>query len=202
MVALSFFTGQDGLDCWNWSDTGSHITPPVLKPQGFVVVADTFKAAQEHTLGLKRYEFNRYDALQILTVEKGGDVRFNRLVDSKPQPEVYVMNGEALRQHLRPSADPVAAFVEGLALVKPFEDLLWHGQVMIDVPAQDQFKDTLPIVRRVKLGKRSLVITYDPVVVYGGSARDVVLKDFDGHPGLTLDFPADDQTRLWLLEEK
>ena len=90
----------------------------------------------------------------------------------------------------------------GMALVKPFEHLLRHGEVKIDVSAHRQFAQTLPLVRRVELGGVHVVITYDPAVVHGGEPRNVVLPDFDGHRGLTLTLPADAETRIFVFEEE
>jgi hypothetical protein len=73
--------------------------------------------------------------------------------------------------------------------------------VNIDVPARRQFKQNLPIVRRVKLGPIHVLITYDPKVVYGGEPREILLTDFDGQQGRTLQLPADDQTRIFVLRE-
>ncbi len=91
--------------------------------------------------------------------------------------------------------------IEGMALVKPLEYLLRHGEVKVDVPAREQFKKTLPIVRRVKLGNIHAIITYNPMVIYGEEAREIVLENFDEHQGLTLKLPADNETRIFVLEE-
>ena len=85
--------------------------------------------------------------------------------------------------------------------MKPFEYLLRHGEIKIDVPAREPFREQTPIVRRVKLGPFHVLITYDPGVLYGGGPRRVVLQDFDGHEGPTLRLPADDQKRIYVLEE-
>lgn len=98
-------------------------------------------------------------------------------------------------------SEPVAAMIEGMALVKPFEYLLHHGEVKIDVSAHEQFARTLPIVRRVTLGGIHVLITYDPMIVHGGEPRPIVLENFDGHEGLTLTLPADSETRVFALEE-
>ena len=108
---------------------------------------------------------------------------------------------EELKAHLRLKSEPVAAMIEGMALVKPLEFLLRYGEVKIDVSAREQFKKTLPIVRRVKLANVHVLITYDPQVVYGGDAREIVLENFDGHQGLTLKLSADSETRIFILKE-
>ena len=90
---------------------------------------------------------------------------------------------------------------EGLALVKPFEWLLREGEPMVDVSAQEQYRDALPIVRRVQIEGHHIVATYDPMVIHGGEPREIVLEDFAGHAGLTLTLPADDQVRVFVLRE-
>ena len=72
----------------------------------------------------------------------------------------------------------------------------------VDVPARRQFKETLPLVRRVKLGDIHILVTYDPGVVHGGEPRKIVLADFAGHAGLTLTLPADDETRIFVIREQ
>lgn len=206
MVAMGFFTGQDGFVCWNWSGTGSHLAPPLLTPEElktsrYAQVREGFTARRRHSL-FRGHEFQRYDPIFIQEVTPGGAVHFQAVINGSPAPEVYVMGREALRRRLRPAAEPISAVVEALALIKPFEKLLRDGQVKIDVPAQRQFRETLPLVRRVKQGKVSLLITYDPKVIHGGAPRPVRLENFDGHRGLTLVLPADAETRLWLVEER
>jgi hypothetical protein len=165
--------------------------------------------------------FQRYDVLAVTGVvsappgppasegEAAGMVRFQhietgkqrwgpRLDETKP---TYVMKQADLLPHLRPLAGPVAGAIEGLALVKLFERFLRRGEVQVDVPALDQFTQTLPLVRRVKWGRTHLLATYDPLCVQGGTSREIVLKDFAGHQDLTLILPADAQTRIFALRE-
>jgi hypothetical protein len=152
--------------------------------------------------------FARHDVLHVLDVsDTDGAVRFQKIrpreksCGADPAFPVFTMPEKELLRRLRPKSEPVGAMIEGMALVKPLEFLLRHGTVKIDVPAQEQFGKTLPVVRRVKLGPWHVLITYDPGVVYGGAPRDVVLSDFDGVPGRTLRLPADAQTRVFVLEE-
>ena len=198
MTAFCFFTGCDGLVLWNWSGTGNHHRP-AMKPNEFVMVDRAFE------IDGRRLE--RYDVLHISDVAAGGTVRFqvvekgnrNRkygLTEDKP---TYEMARDELALRLRPQSAPVAAMVEGLALVRPLEYLLRHGDVKIDVSAQQQFAQTLPIVRRVTRCPYHVVGTYDPTCVDGGRPRSVVLANLDGRPGLTLELPADSQTRLFVL---
>jgi hypothetical protein len=216
MIAMSFFTGIDGFDTWCWSGTGSLHTVAfgavVKQPDGTrqwqgheVMVGRDFRAANE--LGVEE-QFRRYDVLHVLGVDDAaGIVRFQRI---RPRVKgwgvgddypAFTMPQAELRRHLRPKSEPVAAMVEGMALVKPLEYLLRHGQVKIDVPAQKQFGQNLPVVRRVKLDRWHVLITYDPNVIYGGSPRTVELPDFDGVKGRVLRLPADEQTRVFVLEE-
>ena len=114
---------------------------------------------------------------------------------------------------MRPKSEPVAAMIEGMALVKPLEFILRHGEVKIDVPATQQFAKRLPIVRRVKLGRIHVLITYDPNVIHGtqptgetkppgsGKPRWIILENFDGAAGRTLELPAGAQTRAFVLIE-
>ncbi len=211
MTALGFFTGFDGLDTWNWSGTGSHVAPPPLKAGADVMLKDAFARRPEGAgEDAAATAFARYDVLHVQDVSADGAVRFQRVDKSSPgkawglTPDrpVYAMPKEELAPHLRASAEPVAATIEGMALVKPFEYHLRHGEVKVDVPAQEQYSKTLPIVRRVKLGSVHVLATYDPMVVHGGKPREVVLPDFDGATGRTLRFPADEQTRVFVVREK
>ena len=219
MIAMAFFTGIDGFDTWNWSGTGNHHVPPSLAKLAEnkdyfasgrdVMLKDGFELLPEHSAGSAKAEtFRRYDVLHILDVDEGtGVARFQKIrggaknhgvTDDQP---VFVMPTDELEAHLRVKCEPVAAMIEGMALVKPLEYTLRHGEVKIDVPARRQFKETLPIVRRVKLGPVHVLCTYDPKVIYGGEPREIVLTDFDGHAGRTLRLPADSETRIFVLRE-
>ena len=157
----------------------------------------------------KRERLKRYEVVHVISLdETDGVVRFQKIrhgarnhgiTDDHP---VFAMPVEELKRHLRVKSETVAAMIEGMALVKPFEYILRHGEVKIDVPARRQFKQGLPIVRRVKLGQIHILITYDPKVVYGGAPREIVLSDFDSRRGLTLRLAADDQTRVFVLRSQ
>jgi hypothetical protein len=217
MFAFGFFTGFDGFVLWNWSGTGNHHVPPPLKIKDSssgnwvahdVMVKDDFKLKSDNSSEV--FEFRRYDVLKILDVdENSGIAHFQRIekdnpggnygiADDKPK---FSMPSAELINHLRPSSDPVSAMIEGMAIVKPFEYILKHGEVKIDVSAQQQFGDpsTPPIVRRVKLGRIHIIATYDPKCIYGGEPRQIILKDFDGNKGLTLRLPADAETRIFVI---
>ncbi|MFP4055384.1 MAG: hypothetical protein ACLF0G_00770 [Candidatus Brocadiia bacterium] len=213
MTALAFFTGIDGIVLWNWSGTGNHHRPALQHkdPQTGqwvchdVMVGEPFERTAEGAARPTR--FVRYDALHVLSVEEGA-VRFQRIRKDDPganygvgdEMPVYAMGRDELLPRLRAKSEPVAAMVEGLALAKAFEYILRHGEVHIDVPAQEQFAEQRPIVRRVALGRFHLLATYDPLWTEQGQPRQVVLDDFAGHEGLTLVVPADAQTRLFVLK--
>jgi len=219
MIAMAFFAGIDGFDTWNWSGTGNHHVPPALAQNkngedyfssgADVMLRDGFQRSPENARPEGKPEaFKRYDVLHVLGVdETAGVARFQKIRHgakdhgvSEDQP-VFVMPVDELKPHLRVKSEPVAAMIEGMALVKPLEYTLRHGEVKIDVPARRQFKESLPIVRRVKLGPIHVIITYDPAVVHGGRPRQIELFDFDGRTGLTLRLPADEQTRIFVLRE-
>ena len=222
MIAMGFFTGFDGFDTWNWSGTGSHHTVAlgatvketverdgkrrqVTEWRGHdVMVGRAFRATDAS--GREEF-FGRYTVLHVLSRDAAArSIRFQRIrpgaknhgvTDDQP---VFAMGEATLRGFLRPKSEPVAAMIEGLALVKPFEYLLRHGAVEIDVPASEQFAKTLPIVRRVRLGRWHVLISYDPKVIYGGRPREIVLADFGGVKGRTLRLPADAETRVFVVK--
>ena len=219
MIALAFFTGIDGFDTWNWSGTGNHHVPTSLAKLAEnkdyfasgrdVMLKDRFQRAPENpAAGAQPEEFKRYDVLHVVSVdEEAGVAQFQKIrhraknhgvTDDQP---IFSMPIEELESHLRIKSEPVGAMIEGMALVKPLEYTLRHGEVRVDVPARRQFKETLPIVRRVKLGPIHVLCTYDPNVVYGGEPREIVLTDFDGEAGRTLRLPADSETRMFVLRE-
>lgn len=216
IYALCLFAGCDGAVLWNWSDVGNHhAPPPLLRQEGGkttgadVMVGSGFALRPEGAnADTPLTRFHRYDVLAIADAgEQTGVVRFHRIdtvqQQGGPRPgndaPLYAMQKNDLLPHLRPTSEPVAAAVEGLALAKPFEYILRHGAMKVDVPALDQFAKTLPIVRRVKLGRINLVATYDPLPAHGGAARAITLPDFDGRRGLTVKLPADEQVRIFVL---
>lgn len=223
MIAMSFFTGFDGFDTWNWSGTGSHQTPAIrtkvtrseAQPDGSKkqVTAWEYHDAQLgkefRTRAANGVEelFKRYDVIHVLGVQDPpGLVRFQKIRPKEKNAgvtnsfPVFTMKAAELLPMLRPKSEPVAAMIEGMALVKPLEYLLRHGAVKIDVPAREQFGKTLPIVRRVQLGRWHVLITYDPKVVHGDAPRSITLTNFAGVTGRTLRLPADSQTRVFVLE--
>ena len=206
MIAFAFFAGCDGVVLWNWSGTGNHHAPPPLKAGVDVMVGQPFEITPAGSVA-RTARFERYDVLHVLELDATGTVRFQRIEKDNPRGKygitddkpVYEMKRDELASRLRPKSEPVRALIGGLALVKPFEYLLRHGEVKIDVPAQQQFAQELPIVRRVKLGPYHVIATYDPLCLHGGAPREIVLEDFDGRRGLTLVLPADAQTRVFVL---
>ena len=222
MVTLGFFTGQDGFVLWGWTANRNDHAPPIFAPNNRTArgahtrLPAYFSVSQPFTATGRlpnnkpiRTRINRYDALHLLAHDNHtNSVRF-RIVDptlgitgvSDQQP-VYTTPADRLAQHLRAKTEPVSAAIEAMALIKPVEFILRHGQAPIDVPAQQQFKDTSPIVRRVTLGNLNVVATYDPAVVHGGDPRHVTLHDFNGHTGMTLQLAADDQVRLYVIQTR
>jgi hypothetical protein len=223
MMAMAFFTGIDGVVTWNWSGTGNHHKVPEIKmtvekdadyfssgPD--LMIGSPFKLPPEGAPdGSAPDHFRRYDVIHVTDVDnRAGRVQFQKIRPhfygerkygiTRDQP-TYAMPIDELRAHLRIKSEPVSAMIEGMALVKPLEYILSHGEVMIEVDAREQFRKKLPIVRRVKLGGIHVLITYDPAVIYGGKPRTIVLSDFDGHVGLTLKLPADSSTRVFVLRE-
>lgn len=217
MIAMAFFTGIDGFDTWNWSGTGNHHRPSLVhvdrktreRVLHDVMVGNTFQVTAEGAV--EPTIFRRYDALHILSVDdETGLVRFQRIEKANaqgrygctPDKPVYTMRRDVLLGHLRAKSAPVAAMIEGMALVKPFERLLRRGEVRIDVSAQKQFAETLPIVRRVTHGDLHVLITYDPLWHEQDGPRRIVLEDFDGREGLILVVPADRQTRIFVFRAR
>lgn len=219
--AWTFFclmSGTDGFDLWNWSGVSNHHRPrPFRTREGQewklsdIGIRDSFTCRAEGASPQQPpMQFNRYDFIHIVDVDDTtGVVRFQKVdrynwgaqYGLTPDQPVYAMPGDDLVPHLRPESEPVAGVIEGMALAKPLEYCLSHGEVKQDVSSLDQFLHTLPIVRRVQVGSIHLVATYDPQVVHGQPARDIVLPDFAGHTGLTLTLPADAQTRVFVLQE-
>jgi hypothetical protein len=154
-------------------------------------------------------KLDRYDALHLLDIDEiTRSVRFQKIRPGKKnfgwheKYPVFSMAADELSSKLRPHTEAMRAMVEGMALAKPFELLLRRGEVKVDVDARVQWKQRLPLVRRVKHGGFHLMITYDPKVVYGAQPREIVLEDFDGVAGRTLRLPADAETRLFVLRER
>ncbi len=199
MTAMCFFTGCDGMVLWNWSGKGNHHVPST-KPGEFAMVGEEFELAGK--------AFERYDVLHLRAGESPAQVKFQLVEKDNPRGKygltedkpVYAIARQELLPHLRPKSEPVAAMVEGLALAKAVEFLLKQGEVKVDVSAQEQFGKLLPVVRRVKCGAYHVIATYDPMRIHGGKPRHVVLRDFDGKPDLTLQLPADADTRLFILK--
>ncbi len=220
MIAMAFFTGIDGFDTWNWSGTGNHHVPPPVTPgetgkdyfssgADLMLKDDLELMPEKAPAGSKKVWLKRYEVIHVISIDgRNNVVRFQKIrhgtenhgiTDDKP---LFAMPMEKLKHHLRVKSEPVAAMIEGMALVKPFEYILRHGEVKIDIPARRQFKMGLPIVRRVQLGTIHILITYDPKVVYGGAPREIVLTDFNGRKGLTLRLFADDQTRIFVIRSR
>jgi hypothetical protein len=219
MIAMAFFTGIDGIDLWNWSGRNSHHVPPSLLsgdeetggdsgPNDVMLRTDLVLVPDEVTKKLAERHFGRYDVLHI--IERDYDralVRVQSVEAGLPDRGIgrlhptYTIPAEKLEKHLRVISEPVSAVIEGLALVKPIEYLLRHGEVHIDVDAREQWKEGLPVVRRVTFGLLHVLITYDPTVIYGGRPRTVTLANFAGAQGRDLEIPADAETRIFVLRD-
>lgn len=218
MIAMAFFTGVDGITLWGWSGTNNPHVVNVVEDRDYTVgLAFALVPEDTATWGSKTTEFSRYDAVHVLHVDANGIARFQHIVkdgssvnygvDKGWQPgdpatfPIYALTVDQLNTYLRAESEAVVGVTEGLALAKPFEYLLRHGKVKIDVPAQQQFKNVSPIVRRVSLGHYHLLATYDPTWQRAGYApRSVTLADFDGIPGLNLTLLADGETRFYVVK--
>jgi hypothetical protein len=201
--AMGFFTGFDGMVMYG----GAKDLIVQATPNSDVTVGRQFDCQAE--TGSVSTTFLRYDVIHITDVDGNGNVRFQKInrktsmgsdYGTGPDKPFYVMPKEKLLPNLRTWIEPIAAFIEGLALVKPFEYLLRRGEVKIDVPAEVQFAKKLPVVRRMKLGQWHVLATYDPNWEADPEPKEIELKNFDGHPGLTVVLPADSQTRIFLLK--
>lgn len=216
IAASIFFTGIDGVVLWNWSGTNNpHIVS--IEADKDYSVGSGFSLAPEDTAtwGAAATDFVRYDAIHVLDVDAANVARFQYIVKGA-NPEygvdvtwvpgepsnypVYAMPANVLASYIRPGTESVAALIEGLALVKPIEYSLRHGEVKIDVPAQIQFRDVLPVVRRVKADRYNIVFTYDPNWETTSSPQTITLNDFDGQPGLNVSFPVDGEPRIFVVK--
>lgn len=206
--------GVAGFDVWNWSDVGNHHLPrpwmTVLNGQetGSEFSIKSRLACKEESSD-KMAVLDRYDFIKVLDYNKEkGLVRFQKIIKDRPSrygvgPEypVYAMDEPKLRGAVRADSEPISGVVEGLAMAKPIEQFLRRSIPVHDVSSHKQFHETLPIVRRCRLGPYSLIATYDPAAVYDGRERPVTLQDFDGRKGLTLVLPADRTVRYWILKQ-
>lgn len=219
--AWTFFclmSGTDGFDLWNWSGTGSHHLPRPFKVKekdewtfSDIGVKDSFACRAEGAAETQPpMQFARYDFIHVTGVDDAtGLVRFQKVdrynwnakYGLTPDQPVYAMKGDELTPHLRAESEPVAGVVEGMALAKPLEYVLSHGEVREDVSSLDQFLQTLPIVRHVQLGELHVLATYDPQVVHGQPAREITLDDFASQKGRTLRLPADAEVRVFVLRD-
>ena len=209
MCAFAFFTGTDGFVSWNsaFRRANDHIPPPLTA--GKDVMLEAGFALTPEGGGIENL-FVRYDALHIVSND-GARVWFQPIDKSKSEAALFGTGSEfpmyslpvsELTPKLRIHTKPVASMIEGMALAKPFEYVLKHGEVKIDQPATVQSDSNAPIVRRVKLGPYHVIATYDARPVHRASApRDVVLSDFDGREGHTLTLPCDEHVRFFVLRE-
>ena len=213
MIAMSFFTGTDGIVIWNWSGTSSHHKPSSdsfngKKNKGFhtVMVGKPFRMSKADG----SFEiFQRYDCLHVTNVGNGS-MSFQKIDPAakktnygiSPNSYTFNANSAALRNYLRPRSEPISAVVEGLALIKPFEYSLKTGTPKIDHDAPTDFRKYNPLLRRVVNGNYHLVITYDPRSFRTGEKRPVKVQNFAGRDGLDLIFPADEHPRIFVVANK
>ena len=177
---------------------GSRIGRIEFAQDGGITIAAGGAAAGSFEGGLDQLRFYKRDLVKAEAVG---------LFEEGLYP-VYRASSSALAEMLRPKSEGVAAQIEGLALVRPFEYLLKHGTVQIDVDARTQFdadpdpsvRVAAPIVRRVSLGPYHVIATYDPNAGSEGyTPATIVLEDFAGNPELNLSLPADGQTRIFVV---
>ena len=199
------------LDCG--IDSGSYAT------QGNYSVKDSFAVVATDTdaWGSEPMQFEQYDAIVVIAVDIDSSMAYFQRVDKTNKDDlygidlgwqtgqpathpVYAMDTAALASLLRATTEPVASMIEGLALVKPFERLLREGEPKVDVLAQTQFGETLPIVRRVEYEDYQIVITYDPQWQLHDEPRTIYLEDFNGNGGLDVVLPADQHPRIFVLQ--
>ena len=219
-TAMNFFTGTDGLVFWGDSDVTNHHQVELAEREDYSVKSLFSAPVYLTPIGTTPLSsIERYEAIHVLDIDQmSSTVYFQVVQPDLPRPygidlgwqvgsisvvpkyPIYRMGISNLKNHLRRKSEPVAALIEGLALVRPFEYTLKHGEVKIDVPSKIQFRDVLPIIRRVKLGDYHIVITYDPRWQTYPAGRNIQLEDFDGVENLELNFPADAKTRIFVLK--
>lgn len=183
----------------------SSVLPP-LREGLDAMLKDTFTLRPTGPVpDLPEVTFKPNDVVHVTMLGADGSVTFQRVQPGMPNNGVgdwaptFTLPQAELDRHRMTLDANLRGMVRGLALVKPFEALIRQGEAKREVRPQVQNYDTLPIVRRVKYGRHHLLAAWDP---WGYKRpREAVLRDFDGHAGLTLRVPADAQVRLYLLEE-
>lgn len=205
ITAMSFFTGVDGVVQYGWTGTSIFSAPPIAAVGANLMIGTPFDLAPSSPAGPSEH-FARYEVVRVTDIDPSGVVHFQRVARELPFPyglgpeaPTFEMTEAVLSTYLRPSSEPLSGMFEGMALVKPFERILRHGTVKIDVPASTQFTAVHPVSRRVKRDGVHVLVATDPTVAYGGSARELVLSDFDGRVGRSVRVPTDGETRVWLL---
>ncbi|MBN1673631.1 MAG: hypothetical protein JXR37_21470 [Kiritimatiellae bacterium] len=234
LFLFSLFLGNDGVVLWNWSGTGNHHRPrPLVRAKASTAHGATgaeqwpeIMVGREFSLrarGASRPTlFKRYDVVAVTEIDERGQVSFQRFATAggnpnrhkrDPEQPVFTMPKDRLEPLLRAESEAVAGAIEGLALAKPLEYILRHGEPRRDPRAVERFVKGMPLVRHVKLGPLHVLATYDPNAVYGtrpkdektpppnGRPREIVLENFDGVAGRALRLPADAQTRVFVLGE-
>lgn len=223
-VGMNFFSDTDGMVLWNWSGTTNPHLVTVAGCRDYTV-ADDFTVPNEAT-SVQR-QMRRYDAIHVLEVNSSGVARFQIIdknsnvtasygTDRPKAPDgtahecwepgdaltypVYAMSATTLKSHLRPPTESIAPVIEGLAMARLLEYTLWTGTTVNDVSSQQQFTQISPIVRRVSNGDYTIVATYDPQWQQYPNGRTITLNNFDARSGLTVNFPADKELRIFIME--
>lgn len=204
MYATIFFSEIEGTVLFGWSGTGDphRVT---LSLDDDRLVETPFTAPQLGAPGQTR-DFQQYDVIHVTAVGVGGDIEFKYIDKADPAgsiaaPTTYVLPRTTLEPALRADTAGMDAMIEGFALASVFEYFLWYGDVEVDVPATEQWAQSLPVVRRVQLGRYHAIVGYDPFFASFPAGRVVTLPDFDGVSGRTVEVPVDGTVRIWLLEE-
>ena len=206
-TALQAFTQYDGYLMWcnavlaNDQSCNDNLPPPLAKDVK-VRFKDAFTVDQE---GGGTRDFARYDLINVVSVD-GGNVRFQwaDATNGKdhgygPAYAYYTASVEALTPHLLSPFECLQGMFQGLAMAKQVEWTLRHGTIVWDFDSKEVLTKGLPIERHIQVANLHVVATYDPQVVYGKPARDVVVPNFAGVTGLNLTFPADSQVRIYLV---
>jgi hypothetical protein len=206
ITLLNAFTQYDGMVLWNWSGTGNDNVPPPLVVGTDVMVRDGSLSAVREGGGAQ--VFARYDALHITALDGSGNVQF-QLIDKANINGNYGVGAafpfydstvDVMTPRLRAPSESLAAIFEGLAVAKLLEWNLRNDTQVVDFDAQRIYAQTLPISRHLSNGTLHIIATYDPQVVYGQPARNVVIPNFAGVDGLTVTLAADSQVRVFFLQ--
>jgi hypothetical protein len=200
--AAVFFSKIDGIILYGWSGTSDH-NRVTLSVDDDRLVESAFTAPELGAPAQTR-DFVQYDVIHVTGIDVSDNVEFKYIDKADPAgslaaPTTYVLPRATIEPMLRPETAGIDAMVEGMALARVFEFFLWHGELKIDVPATEQWDQSLPVVRRKKVGRYHVVVAYDPFFASYPSGRTVTLTDFDGVAGRNLVLPVDGVVRIWIF---